>query len=44
MNHTSNIRRLALYAMLGDWAVVACLLLVLLTISPAVIDKFSTRS
>ena len=33
-----------LYAMLGDWAVVACLLLVLLTTSPAVIDKFSTRS
>ena len=32
-----------LYAMLGDWAVLACLLLVLLTSAPAVIEKFSKK-
>ncbi|MBQ7024356.1 MAG: apolipoprotein N-acyltransferase [Akkermansia sp.] len=32
-----------LYAMLGDWAVLASLLLVLLTSAPAVIEKFSKK-
>lgn len=33
-----------LYAMLGDWAVIACLLLVLLTASPAIVEKFSKKA
>lgn len=32
-----------LYAMLGDWAVVGCLLLVILTSAPAVVQRFNAR-
>ncbi len=32
-----------LYAMLGDWAVAACLLLVLLTTAPVIIEKFAKK-
>lgn len=32
-----------LYALLGDWAVIACLLLVLLTATPAIIEKIAKK-
>ncbi|MBQ2380070.1 MAG: apolipoprotein N-acyltransferase [Akkermansia sp.] len=33
-----------LYAMLGDWAVVACLLIALLTAAPSIIEKLSKKT
>jgi hypothetical protein len=33
-----------LYAMLGDWAVLACLIIALLTAAPSIIEKLSKKA